>query len=162
MIQGWFRFTAPGFPGSAYIPAIFGTVYLYRGWVFLVGGVHELRARLPGMMRLIPLAISVAFCFSLAVTLGYSGDSPWWELATLVTIMLLGHRIEMRSIFQASGALRELVKLLPSTAQRIAASGSKRSPSPHSPMVTLYWCAQARASRRTGSSGRARAMSTSR
>jgi P-type Cu2+ transporter len=70
-------------------------------------------------MTLISLAISVAFFFSLAVTLGYPGDPLWWELATLVTIMLLGHWIEMRSIFQASGAVRELAKLLPSTAQRI-------------------------------------------
>ena len=121
MIQAWLGFTAPSFPGSAYIPPIFGTaVYLYGGWVFLTGGLRELRDRLPGMMTLISLAISVAFVFSLAVTLGYPGDALWWELATLVTIMLLGHWIEMRSIFQAHGALRELARLLPSTAQRIA------------------------------------------
>ena len=120
MIQEWFGFTAPTFAGSRYIPAIFGTaVYLYGGWVFLAGGVRELGDRLPGMMTLISLAISVAFAFSLAVTLGYPGDPLWWELATLVSIMLLGHWVEMRSIFQASGALRELARLLPSTAQRI-------------------------------------------
>jgi P-type Cu2+ transporter len=120
MIQGWFGFRTPSFAGSEYIPAVFGTaVYLYGGWVFLAGGVSELRDRLPGMMTLISLAISVAFFFSLAVTLGYPGDALWWELATLVTIMLLGHWIEMRSVFQASGALRELAKLLPNTAQRI-------------------------------------------
>jgi Cu2+-exporting ATPase len=120
MIQGWLRFTAPSFPGSAYIAPVFGTaVFLYGGWVFVEGAVRELRDRLPGMMTLISLAISVAFFFSLAVTLGYPGDALWWELATLVTIMLLGHWIEMRSIFQASGALSELAKLLPSTAQRI-------------------------------------------
>ena len=120
MIQEWFRFSAPSFPGSVYIPPLFGTaVYLYGGWVFLAGGIRELRTRLPGMMTLISLAISVAFFFSLAVTLGYPGEALWWELATLVTIMLLGHWIEMRSIFQASGALRELAKLLPNTAQRI-------------------------------------------
>ena len=120
MIQGWFGFTAPAFPGATYVPAIFGTaVYLYGGWVFLAGGIRELRDRLPGMMTLISLAISVAFVFSLAVTVGFPGDALWWELATLVTIMLLGHWIEMRSIFQASGALRELAKLLPSTAQRL-------------------------------------------
>ena len=120
MIQAWFGFTAPAFVGSAYIPPVFGTaVYVYGGWVFLAGGVRELRDRLPGMMTLISLAISVAFVFSLAVTLGYPGDALWWELATLVTIMLLGHWIEMRSIFQAHGALRELARLLPSTAQRI-------------------------------------------
>ena len=120
MVQGWLRFTAPAFPGSDYIPPVFGTaVYLYGGWVFLAGGLRELRDRLPGMMTLISLAISVAFFFSLAVALGYPGESLWWELATLVTIMLLGHWIEMRSIFQASGALKELARLLPSTAHRI-------------------------------------------
>ncbi|MGE0705918.1 MAG: heavy metal translocating P-type ATPase, partial [Vicinamibacterales bacterium] len=120
MIQQWLNFDAPSFPGAAYISPLFGTaVYLYGGWVFLAGGARELRDRLPGMMTLISLAISVAFVFSLAVTLGYQGDALWWELATLVTIMLLGHWIEMRSIFQASGALRELARLLPSTAQRI-------------------------------------------
>jgi Cu2+-exporting ATPase len=120
MIQGWLHFAAPVFPGSAYIAPVFGTaVYLYGGWVFLAGGIHEIRDRLPGMMMLISLAISVAFFFSVAVTLGYPGDALWWELSTLVTIMLLGHWIEMRSIFQASGALRELAKLLPSTAVRL-------------------------------------------
>ncbi len=120
MVQKWFRFTAPVFPGSAHLPAIFGTaVYLYGGSVFLAGGARELRDRLPGMMTLISLAISVAFVFSLAVTLGYPGDPLWWELATLVTIMLLGHWIEMRSIFQASGALHELGRLLPSTAEKV-------------------------------------------
>ena len=120
MIQGWFGFSAPSFPGSAYIPAVFGTaVYLYGGRVFLEGGIRELRDRVPGMMTLISLAISVAFFFSLAVTLGFPGDLLWWELATLVTIMLLGHWIDMRSILQASGALRDLLRLLPSTAQRL-------------------------------------------
>ena len=120
MVQAWFRFSAPTVPGAVYIPPIFGmAVYLYGGWVFLAGGVREMRDRLPGMMTLISLAISVAFVFSLAVTLGYPGEALWWELATLVTIMLLGHWIEMRSIFQAHGALRELARLLPNTAQRI-------------------------------------------
>ena len=120
MVQQMFGFSAPTFPGFPYIPALFGTaVYLYGGSVFVKGGLRELRDRLPGMMTLISLAITVAFVFSLAVTLGYPGESLWWELASLVTIMLLGHWIEMRSISQASGALRELARLLPSTAQRI-------------------------------------------
>ena len=120
MAQHMFGFSAPIFPGSAYVPTLFGTaVYLYGGSVFLKGGLRELRDRLPGMMTLISLAITVAVVFSLAVTLGYPGEALWWELASLVTIMLLGHWIEMRSISQASGALRELAKLLPSTAQRI-------------------------------------------
>src|SRR5262249_57952050 len=74
---------------------------------------------LPGMMTLIGLAISVAFLYSAAVTFGFGGHPLWWELATLVTIMLLGHWIEMRSIFQAQGALKELAKLLPDKATRI-------------------------------------------
>jgi Cu2+-exporting ATPase len=120
MVQHMLAFSAPTFPGSPYIPALFGTaVYFYGGWVFVKGGLRELGDRRPGMMTLISLAITVAFVFSLAVTLGYPGEELWWELASLVTIMLLGHWIEMRSISQASGALRELAKLLPSTAQRI-------------------------------------------
>ena len=102
------------FPRSSARPCI-----CYGGLVFVKGGLRELRDRLPGMMTLISLAITVAFVFSLAVTLGYPGEALWWELASLVTIMLLGHWIEMRSISQASGALRELARLLPSTAQRI-------------------------------------------
>src|SRR5215204_2472577 len=120
MVQHMLGFSAPTFPGSAYVPALFGSaVYFYGGLVFVKGGLQELRDRSPGMMTLISLAITVAFVFSLAVTLGYPGEALWWELASLVTIMLLGHWIEMRSISQASGALRELAKLLPSTAQRI-------------------------------------------
>ncbi len=122
MLQDWFRYEAPTFPGSQFIPAIFGTlVFLYGGWVFLQGAYRELADRLPGMMTLIALAISVAFVYSAAVTVGFEGHALWWELATLVTIMLLGHWIEMRSIFQAQGALKELAKLLPDTAVRITA-----------------------------------------
>jgi Cu2+-exporting ATPase len=110
---------APFLPGGQWIAPIFGTaVMAYGGWVFLQGAARELRARLPGMMTLIALAISVAFVFSAAVALGYPGTPLWEELATLITIMLLGHWIEMRSIFQAQGALKELAKLLPSTALR--------------------------------------------
>ena len=121
MLQSALGYTAPAFSGSSWIPPGFGTaVFLYGGWPFLRGAVQELRDRLPGMMTLIALAISVAFLFSLAVTLGYPGMPLWEELATLVTIMLLGHWIEMRSISQASGALRELAKLLPNTAARVS------------------------------------------
>jgi Cu2+-exporting ATPase len=120
MIQEWFGYTAPAVPGARLIPAVFGTaVFLYGGWVFLQGAARELGARLPGMMTLISLAISVAFLYSLATLAGFPGHALWWELATLVTIMLLGHWIEMRSIFQAQGALKELAKLLPDTAVRI-------------------------------------------
>ena len=120
MIQDWFGYRAPQFPGSALIPAIFGTaVFVYGGRVFLQGAVRELADRTPGMMTLISLAITVAFLYSAAVELGFPGHALWWELATLVTIMLLGHWIEMRSINQAQGALKELAKLLPDTATRI-------------------------------------------
>ena len=120
MVPHMFAFSAPDFPGSPYLPALFGAaVYFYGGLVFVKGGLREMGDRRPGMMTLISLAITVAFVFSLAVTLGYPGEALWWELASLVTIMLLGHWIEMRSISQASGALRELARLLPSTAQRI-------------------------------------------
>jgi P-type Cu2+ transporter len=120
MLQDWFGYRAPVFPGSELIPAIFGTaVFLYGGRVFVQGAVRELADRLPGMMTLITLAISVAFVYSVAVLLGFQGHALWWELATLVTIMLLGHWIEMRSIFQAQGALKELAKLLPDTALRL-------------------------------------------
>jgi Cu2+-exporting ATPase len=120
MLQQWLHYTAPSFPGARFIPAIFGAgVFFYGGWVFVAGAKGELADRRPGMMTLITLAISVAFLFSLAVTLGYPGMDLWWELATLVTIMVLGHWIEMRSIAQASGALKELTKLLPSTATRV-------------------------------------------
>ncbi|MFO7734477.1 MAG: heavy metal translocating P-type ATPase [Candidatus Aminicenantes bacterium] len=120
MLQRWMGYRPPVFPGSDLIPAVFGTlVFFYGGWVFLQGAKRELAARLPGMMVLIALAISVAFLYSAAVTMGFEGHALWWELATLVTIMLLGHWIEMRSIFQAKGALGELAKLLPDTAVRL-------------------------------------------
>lgn len=120
MIQAWFGYMVPALPGSQFMQPVFGAVvFLYGGWVFIEGAWRELRDRLPGMMTLISLAISVAFLYSLAVTLGLAGHPLWWELATLVTIMLLGHWIEMRSITQAEGALKELAKLLPDVALRM-------------------------------------------
>lgn len=117
MIQQWFKYQSPSFPGSNFIPAIFGTiVFIYGGWVFLQGAYRELANKNPGMMTLIALAINVAFFYSIAVMLGLKGNALWWELATLISIMLLGHWIEMRSISQAQGALQELTKLLPDTA----------------------------------------------
>src|SRR6202022_2737739 len=103
-------------------------VFVYGGRVFIQGAIRELKDRLPGMMTLIALAISVAFIFSAAVTLGFPGMPLWEELATLVTIMLLGHWIEMRSISQAQGALQQLAKLLPSTATRIVGDGIEEVP----------------------------------
>jgi Cu2+-exporting ATPase len=129
MLQRVLGYTAPVFPGSSWIPALFGTaVFAYGGVPFLRGGVEELKHRLPGMMTLISLAISIAFLFSAAVTLGFPGMPLWEELATLVTIMLLGHWIEMRSISQAQGALRELAKLLPNTAMRVVDDQTEEVP----------------------------------
>ena len=120
MLQGWFNYRAPVFPGSQYIPSLFGSiVFFYGGLIFLKGALRELYNRQPGMMILIGLAITVAFIYSAAVTFGFKGNALWWELATLVTIMLLGHWIEMRSISQAQGALKELAKLLPDTALKL-------------------------------------------
>ncbi len=122
-------YSAPHFTYSHLVPPILGTaVFAYGGWPFLQGAIRELRDRLPGMMTLIALAISVAFVFSAAVTLGYTGMPLWEELATLVTIMLLGHWIEMRSISQAQGALKELAKLLPSTATRVVDDRAEEVP----------------------------------
>jgi P-type Cu2+ transporter len=113
-------YTPPAVPGARWIPAAFGTaVFFYGGWVFVQGAIRELQDRLPGMMTLIALAISVAFLFSAAVTLGFPGMPLWEELSTLVTIMVLGHWIEMRSISRAQGALQQLAKLLPNTALRL-------------------------------------------
>lgn len=119
----------PHFAGSEWIAPLFGTlVFIYGGRVFLQGAWGELRARQPGMMTLIALAITVAFAFSIAVLLGFPGMPLWEELATLITIMLLGHWLEMRSIEQASGALDALAKLLPATATRVTASGTEDVP----------------------------------
>jgi Cu2+-exporting ATPase len=130
MIQHWFNYTAPGgAAASRWVPAIFGTlVFAYGGWVFIQGAIGELEDRRPGMMTLIALAISVAFGFSVAVTLGFPGMDLWWELATLVTVMVLGHWIEMRSITQAQGAVKELAKLLPDMAVRLVDGRAEEIP----------------------------------
>lgn len=129
MLQGALGYTAPRFPGAGWMPPLFGTaVFAYGGIPFLRGGIDELRDRLPGMMTLISLAISVAFLFSAAVVLGFPGMPLWEELATLVAIMLLGHWIEMRAISQAQGALGELAKLLPNTAVRVVGDRTEEVP----------------------------------
>ena len=119
-IQNWLGFDL-SFSGSEFIPAIFGTIiFFYGGLVFLKSARGELEAKRPGMMTLISMAISVAFIYSLLVTLGtVQGMDFWWELATLVTIMLLGHWIEMASVQNAQGALNELAKLLPDEAELV-------------------------------------------
>ncbi|WP_373067990.1 heavy metal translocating P-type ATPase [Gemmatimonas sp.] len=125
MLPNALGFAPPMFTGAHWIPAIFGTaLFAYGGWPFLRGAVNEIRDRQPAMMTLIALAISVAFVFSAAVALGFPAMPLWEELATLITIMLLGHWLEMRSIAQAEGALGELAKLLPTTAVRVQGEGS--------------------------------------
>lgn len=120
MIQEWLRFELD-FPLEKTILFVLATiVYVYGGWPFLKGSVEELRDRSPGMMMLIGLAISVAYFYSAAVVFGYgSGHDFFWELASLIVIMLLGHWIEMRSVMGASNALEQLVQLLPNEAHRI-------------------------------------------
>ena len=101
-VQHWLDYTAPSFPGSRFIPAILGTiVFIYGGLVFVRGARAELADRKPGMMTLISLAILVAFATSLAATFGLFEIDVWWELASLITIMVLGHWLEMRAISQA-------------------------------------------------------------
>jgi Cu2+-exporting ATPase len=128
-VQHWLGYTAPVFPGSDWIPPIVGTiVFLYGGKVFLAGARSELGDRQPGMMTLISLAIVVAFLASWAATLGVFEVDVWWELATLITVMSLGHWIEMRSIMQAQGALNALAELLPDRAERVTDAGSETVP----------------------------------
>lgn len=110
---------------SAWVPPVLGTVILFwPGWPFLSGAVAEIRARRPGMMLLIGMAVGVAWVASLLSSLGVGGLDFWWELALLVVIMLLGHWLEMRALGQASGALDALAALLPDTAERIEADGT--------------------------------------
>jgi Cu2+-exporting ATPase len=112
------------FPGSPYV--LFGVsavIFFYGGWPFLTGLVSEVGAKRPGMMTLIALAVSVAFFYSSAVVFGLKGEIFFWELATLIDIMLFGHWIEMKSVMGASGALEALVRLLPATAHRLNANG---------------------------------------
>jgi Cu2+-exporting ATPase len=117
--QEWFNYQAIKFPGSDWISPILSVVlYFYGGWVFIQGGWRELHSRI-GMMTLVALAITVAFIYSLAVTLGLPGMPFYWELATLIDVMLLGHWIEMASVQGASQALAHLAKLVPSVAHQV-------------------------------------------
>jgi Cu2+-exporting ATPase len=119
-IQSWFGYTAVTFPGATLINPVLGTVlFFYGGWPFLVGALREIRARQLGMMTLISLAISVAYLYSMAVVLGLVGKPFFWELATLIVIMLLGHWIEMASVQSASKALEHLASLVPHQAHKM-------------------------------------------
>lgn len=128
MLTRMLGFTLPAFSGSEWIPLIFSLVIFgYGGLPFLNMALPELRTRAPGMMTLISLAISVAFLYSLAAQIGGLGEGFFWELVTLIDIMLLGHWLEMRSVRQASGALNELAKLMPDSAEKIFPDGSTRT-----------------------------------
>ncbi|MCK6580844.1 MAG: heavy metal translocating P-type ATPase [Anaerolineae bacterium] len=138
MVQAWLGFTMPEFPGSSLIAPILGSfIFFYGGLPFLSMARQELTGRQPGMMTLISVAITAAFLYSVGIflfppgeTMGMAGVTSmpmmdfFWELATLITVMLLGHWIELRSVGQAQGALRELAKLLPDTAERLLPSGA--------------------------------------
>lgn len=124
-IQGWLNFSIPPFLGSSWITPLFGViVFVYGGLPFLKMAIPEIKNRKPGMMTLISLAISVAFIYSLGAFFFSLGDTFFWELVTLIIIMLLGHWLEMRSVRQASGALNELAKLVPDIAERILPDNS--------------------------------------
>ena len=112
------------FPGDRYLVFVLATgVYFYGGWPFLKGLASELGQRQPAMMTLIALAITVAYVYSSAVVFGVSGRVFFWELATLIDVMLVGHWIEMKSVMGASGALEKLVRMMPSEAHRLTAGG---------------------------------------
>lgn len=124
-IQEWFGYEAVSFPGSGLVTPVLATIlYFYGGGPFLRGAAREIRLRQPGMMTLIALAITVAYVYSIAVTLGFPGDPFYWELATLIVVMLLGHWMEMRSVVAASSALDELAELVPVDAHLLDDNGS--------------------------------------
>jgi P-type Cu2+ transporter len=123
-VQGWLGYSIPDFPLSAWIVPVFSIIVFYIGGLpFFRMSRGELKDRKPGMMTLISLALAVAFIYSLASSFFDLGSSFYWELVTLIDVMLLGHWIEMRSVRQASGALDELSKLLPDEANRITDAG---------------------------------------
>lgn len=126
MVQEWLNFNMPKFPGSQWVPFIPGTiVFIYGGTIFIKSAWGELKDRKPGMMALISLAILSAYIYSIATTFFISGTEFFWELATLIVVMLFGHWMEMRSVTNAQGALKELAKLLPDTAELL---GGKEVP----------------------------------
>lgn len=120
MIQHWLNFTPPSFPGSQYVPFVLSTIiFFYGGTVFIRGAWSELKTKMPGMMTLISLAIITAYVYSIATQFFIEGEGFFWELATLVTIMLLGHWLEMASVAKAENALDAISKLLPDKAEKL-------------------------------------------
>jgi Cu2+-exporting ATPase len=128
-VQHWLGYTAPAFAGSKFLPPVLGTiVFIYGGLVFIRGAWSELTEHKPGMMTLISLGIIAAFGTSLAATFGLFELDVWWELTSLITVMLLGHWLEMRAISQARGALDALAALLPDTAERVKGDETESIP----------------------------------
>jgi len=128
-VQQLLGYQAVSFPGSEWVNPVLGTVlFFYGGLVFLQGARHELADRKPGMMTLISLAITVAYAYSMAVVLGVPGMPFFWELATLIAIMLLGHWLEMASVQGASRALENLASLVPNTAHRLTNGATEEVP----------------------------------
>ena len=124
MIMDWFNYDLD-FPGMGLVGPVLGTiVFFWAGWPFLAGGWQELKTRRPGMMLLITLAISVAYIASLASSLDLFDMDFWWELAALISIMLLGHWQEMKALGQAQSALAALAELLPDEAERVSDTGA--------------------------------------
>ncbi|MGH2552194.1 MAG: copper-translocating P-type ATPase, partial [Chitinophagaceae bacterium] len=119
MIQHWLNFKIE-FTGNKYVLLALSTfIFFYGGWPFLDGLIDEIKKKSPGMMTLIALAISVAYVFSVAIVFGFPGMDFFWELATLIVIMLLGHWLEMKSVLGASKALQLLVSMLPAEAHKV-------------------------------------------
>ena len=123
MVMDWFGYSLDFYGRETLAPVLGSIVFWWGGWPFLAGGVAEVRDRQPGMMLLISMAIVVAYAASMATSLGWFDLDFWWELAALVTIMLLGHWQEMRAIGQAQGALAALAELLPDDAERVRYDG---------------------------------------
>ncbi len=125
LIEAWFGVRPPAFPFSDLIPPVLGTfIFFYGGWVFLKGGLEEIRARKPAMMLLISLAISVAWLASLGGAVGLLPLQFWWEVATLIVVMLFGHWQEMRALGETRGALASLAELIPAVAERLTSNGA--------------------------------------
>ncbi len=126
MVMDWFGYELD-FPGIEWVGPVLGTfLFVWGGKPFLTGGIHEARARTPGMMLLIAMAITVAYIASMATSLGWFDLDFWWELGALISIMLLGHWQEMKALGQAQDALSALAALLPDEAERISDDGTDR------------------------------------
>ena len=130
MVQMWLGFSMPQFPGSGWVAPVLGTfIFVWGGWPFLKGGFEEAREWRPGMMLLISMAITVAFVASAATTLGLFALDFWWGLALLVTIMLLGHWMEMRAVGQASGRSKRWRRSCPTRPRGLPTARRRRCPS---------------------------------